>query len=316
MPSEQADVLSQVLTLIRLRGDHVFHGTLGRATEVFFPPGPASFLHVRAGDLSVAQADGQAVLARPLLTGLPGLIDERVGRALSAIHLEPERAWTVSALAETAMTRTGLPSRTSLLRAARRVEGELKAFDPYDGSCNRYAATWPDSGAHSTVHAKVFASSTEISRNMTIFDRLSQAGLQLPAPIAPLGSYRTVSISGNQVYVSGLGPFENGKPIVGIVGRDISLEAAQHAARLTMLMILSCVDQACGLDNIERCSLLTVYVRAEASFTQHPKVANGASDVLLTLFGQDRLPARSALGMYSLPMGIPVEIDSIFELKR
>ena len=100
-----------------------------------------------------------------------------------------------------------------------------------------------------------------------------------------------------------------------MVGRDLSLEQAQNAARLTMLMILACVDQACGLDNVERCSRLTVYVRAEQSFTQHPQVANGASDVLLTLFGQDKLPARSALGVHTLPMGIPVEIDSIFELK-
>lgn len=151
---------------------------------------------------------------------------------------------------------------------------------------------------------------------MAIFDRLSQAGLTLPPPIHPLGSYRTVSISGNQLYVSGLGPFEDGKPIVGIVGGDISLEKARDAARLTMLMILACIDQACGLDNIERCIQMTVYMRAEQSFTQHPQVANGASDVLLTLFGQDKLPARSALGVYTLPMGIPVEIESIFELKR
>ncbi|ALP67324.1 RidA family protein [Paraburkholderia caribensis] len=151
---------------------------------------------------------------------------------------------------------------------------------------------------------------------MNVSERLAQAGLELPPPIDPLGSYRTVSISGSQLYVSGLGPFEDGKPIVGIVGADVSLERAQHAARLTMLMILACVDQACGLDNVERCSRLTVYVRAEQSFTQHPQVANGASDVLLTLFGQDKLPARSALGAHTLPMGIPVEIDSIFELKR
>lgn len=65
-----------------------------------------------------------------------------------------------------------------------------------------------------------------------------------------------------------------------------------------------------------RCSRLTVYVRAGQSFTQHPQVANSASDLLLTLFGQDKLPARSALGVHTLPMGIPVEIDSIFELKR
>jgi len=150
---------------------------------------------------------------------------------------------------------------------------------------------------------------------MNVFERLAQAGLKLPSPIKPLGSYRTVSVSGSQLYVSGLGPFKDGKPIVGMVGRDMSLEQAQDAARLTMLMILACVDEACGLDNVGRCSRLTVYVRAEQSFTQHPQVANGASDLLLTLFGQDNLPARSALGVHSLPMGIPVEIDSIFELK-
>ncbi|MFL9936519.1 RidA family protein [Paraburkholderia sp. RL18-103-BIB-C] len=137
----------------------------------------------------------------------------------------------------------------------------------------------------------------------------------LPTPVNQLGSYRTVSVSGKQLYVSGLGPFENGKPIVGTVGVDVSLEDARHAARLTMLMILACVNQACGLDNIERCSRLTVYVRADQSFTQHPQVANGASDLLQAFFGADKLPARSALGVYTLPMGIPVEIDSIFELK-
>ena len=151
---------------------------------------------------------------------------------------------------------------------------------------------------------------------MNVSERLSQLGLKLPSPITPLGSYRTVSVSGNQVFVSGLGPIEDGKPVVGIVGDDVSLERAQQAARLTMLLILACVDDACGLDNIERCSRLTVYVRADASFLQHPQVADGASDLLLSLFGPEKLPARSALGVHTLPMGIPVEIDSVFELKR
>lgn len=150
---------------------------------------------------------------------------------------------------------------------------------------------------------------------MSIAERLQQLGIVLPAPINPLGSYRTVSVSGNQLHVSGLGPFENGKPLTGIVGDDISVEQGQYAARLTLLMILSCLEQACGLDNIERCTRLTVYVRATQSFTQHPTIANGASDVLQALFGADKLPARSALGVYSLPMGIAVEIDSIFEMK-
>ncbi|KVE77276.1 RidA family protein [Burkholderia vietnamiensis] len=144
--------------------------------------------------------------------------------------------------------------------------------------------------------------------------RLATLGLVLPQPIAPLGSYRTVSVTGNHALVSGLGPFENGAPVTGIVGEDMSIERAQACARLTMLMILACLDERCGLDRVRRCVRLTVYVRASPSFTQHPLVANGASDVLLDLFGADRLPARSAIGVHTLPMGIPVEIDSVFEL--
>jgi enamine deaminase RidA (YjgF/YER057c/UK114 family) len=150
---------------------------------------------------------------------------------------------------------------------------------------------------------------------MLLSDRLVQLGIQLPPPISPLGSYKTVSISGSQLYVSGLAAFENGRPIVGMVGQDIALDEAHHAARLSMLMILSCIAQAGVLDQVERCTRLTVYVRADPSFTQHPRIADGASDLMLTLFGPDKLPARSAIGVHTLPMGIPVEIDSIFELK-
>ena len=151
---------------------------------------------------------------------------------------------------------------------------------------------------------------------MKISEHLAQLGLELPVTILPLGSYKTVAVLGNQLYVSGLGPFENGKPIIGVVGADISVAEAKRAAQLTMLMILSCIHETHSLDNIERCIRLTVYVRAEQSFRQHPQIADGASDILLALFGEDKLPARSALGVHTLPMGIPVEIDSIFELKR
>jgi enamine deaminase RidA (YjgF/YER057c/UK114 family) len=147
-------------------------------------------------------------------------------------------------------------------------------------------------------------------------DTLKDLKLELPPPVSPLGSYQTVVTSGDQVFVSGLGPFRNGQPVVGVVGDDLSLSDAQEAARLTMLLILACVDDACGLEQIERCLRLTVYVRAVTSFIDHPRVANGASDLVLALFGADRLPARSALGVHTLPMGIPVEIDSIFQLKR
>ena len=150
---------------------------------------------------------------------------------------------------------------------------------------------------------------------MSILKRLAQLGIELCPPIKPLGSYRTISKSGNQLYVSGLGPFENGKPVVGRVGSDIPLAEAINAARLTMLMILACLHEEFNLDEVERCSRLTVYMRAIDSFTQHAQVANGASNVLLNLYGPEKLPARSAIGVHTLQLGIPLEIDSVFDLK-
>jgi enamine deaminase RidA (YjgF/YER057c/UK114 family) len=150
---------------------------------------------------------------------------------------------------------------------------------------------------------------------MNLVHHLEKLGFTLPAPIAPIGTYQTVSRLGTQLYVSGLGPFENGRPVTGIVGAEIDLNRAKHAALLTMMMILSCIEHSYGLDSVLRCARLTVYVRALPDFTEHPQVANGASDLLASLFGAENLPARSALGVSSLPMGIPVEIDSIFELK-
>jgi enamine deaminase RidA (YjgF/YER057c/UK114 family) len=144
-------------------------------------------------------------------------------------------------------------------------------------------------------------------------DRLKQLGFELPPPFPALGSYNLVTTAGDQVFVSGLGPIKNGEPVIGMVGDDMTLVEAQDAARMTMLLILASLEQSCGLDSIKRCLRLTVYVRSEASFKAHPKVADGASDLLRDLFGVDVLPARSAIGVSSLPMGIPVEIDSIFE---
>jgi enamine deaminase RidA (YjgF/YER057c/UK114 family) len=167
-------------------------------------------------------------------------------------------------------------------------------------------------GAHRSL---AFGKGAISDMDQRLQDTLNQLGLQLPPPLNPLGSYRTVVRSGDQLFVSGLGPFSDGKPITGRVGDEVSLAAARDAARLTLLLILACVEQECGLERIEQCLRLTVYVRAEPSFTQHPAVADGASDVLLALFGRDRLPARSAIGVHTLPMGIPVEIDSVFQLK-
>jgi enamine deaminase RidA (YjgF/YER057c/UK114 family) len=93
-------------------------------------------------------------------------------------------------------------------------------------------------------------------------ETLKHMGVQLPAPITPLGAYKTATRSGDLLFVSGLGPFKDGEPVVGLVGADLSIAQAQEAARLTMIQILACVDEACGLENVEQCLRLTVYVRA------------------------------------------------------
>ena len=150
---------------------------------------------------------------------------------------------------------------------------------------------------------------------MSRVETLRQLGFQLPKPFPAIGSYNVVTFAGEQVFVSGLGPIKDGKPIMGLVGDDMTLDEAQEAARMTMLLILASLEQACGLDRIARCLRLTIYVRAIASFQAHPKVADGASDLLRDVFGPAMLPARSAIGVHSLPMGIPVEIDSIFAMQ-
>lgn len=147
---------------------------------------------------------------------------------------------------------------------------------------------------------------------MTNVETLRKLGLQLPEPFPPIGSYNVVTSAGDLVFVSGMGPIKNGRPVMGLVGGGMTLGEAQDAARLTMLLILASLEQECGLDRIARCLRLTVYVRSIPSFQAHPKVADGASDLLRDIFGPDLLPARSSLGVHSLPMGIPVEIDSVF----
>jgi enamine deaminase RidA (YjgF/YER057c/UK114 family) len=149
-----------------------------------------------------------------------------------------------------------------------------------------------------------------------LLETLQRLRLTLPIPLTPLGSYQTVTRSGDQLIVSGLGPFKDGKPVAGVVGADLSIDDAKEAARLTMLLILACVEDAVGLENIEQCLRLTVYVRAEQSFTQHPLASDGASALLLAIFGRERLPARASLGVHTLPMGLALEIDSVFQLKR
>lgn len=148
--------------------------------------------------------------------------------------------------------------------------------------------------------------------------KLTQMGLELPEVSLPAAKYVPVVISGNQLIVSGQLPMQDGKPqYVGKVGQDISLEEAQACAKLCGLNILGHVKLALGGDfnRVERLVRLGVFVNAVDSYTDHPKVANGVSELMVELMGDAGQHARFAVGVSGLPFGVAVEVDATFALK-
>ncbi|HEX3755763.1 MAG TPA: RidA family protein [Rhizomicrobium sp.] len=153
---------------------------------------------------------------------------------------------------------------------------------------------------------------------MSIDARLKDLGIKLPAPPAPVASYVPYVISGNLVFISGQVPMQNGVPhFVGKLGETISLEDGQAAAQLCAINLLAQLKAACGgnLDRVVACIKLGVFVNATADYTRQPEVANGASDLLAAVFGEAGRHARAALGVGSLPRGVAVEVDAVFEIK-
>jgi enamine deaminase RidA (YjgF/YER057c/UK114 family) len=153
---------------------------------------------------------------------------------------------------------------------------------------------------------------------MTPEQRLIELGHELPAPNPAVGSYVGAVTVGNIVFVSGHGPYrEGGFVFRGKLGRDVDVPTGQAAAQLTILNLLASLKEEIGeLDRVRRVVKLLVLVNSDPEFGEQPKVANGASDLLLEVFGPERGPhARSAIGMGALPFGIPVEIEGIFEIE-
>jgi enamine deaminase RidA (YjgF/YER057c/UK114 family) len=146
--------------------------------------------------------------------------------------------------------------------------------------------------------------------------RLKELGIVLPTPPAPVASYVPTATSGNLVFVSGqITSTAEGLKYVGAVGKDMSVEDGKAAARLCAINVVAQVKAACGdLDRVKRCVKLTVFVNAAADFTQHPEVANGASDLLVEVFGESGKHARAALGAGSLPRGVACEVEALFEI--
>jgi enamine deaminase RidA (YjgF/YER057c/UK114 family) len=147
--------------------------------------------------------------------------------------------------------------------------------------------------------------------------QLRAAGFELPRPSKPVGIYASAVRVGNILIVSGHGPLKADRTLIrGRVGEDIDVDAAHVAARVTALNTLATVKQSVGsLDNVVRAVKVLGLVRAVPDFTQHPKVIDGFTEVLRIAFGNESLPARSAIGVASLPEGICVEVESIFEIR-
>jgi enamine deaminase RidA (YjgF/YER057c/UK114 family) len=143
-----------------------------------------------------------------------------------------------------------------------------------------------------------------------IEERLAELGIELPPVAAPVASYVPVRIAGELAYVSGQVPLEQGRPTTtGRLGAELAIEQGQAAARRCALQALAALREALGsLDRIRGIVRLDVFVASAPGFTDQPKVANGASDLLVEVLGEDGRHARAAVGVAELPLGVPVEV--------
>ena len=148
--------------------------------------------------------------------------------------------------------------------------------------------------------------------------RLAELGITLPVPAKPVANYVGWVRTGNLVFTAGQVSFKDGKiEYLGKVGKDYSLEEAQKAARLCALNVIAQIKEACDgdLDRVKRIVKLVGFVNAVPEFTDHPKVVNGASDVMVEVFGDKGKHARSAVGSGSLPVNVAVEVEAVAEIE-
>jgi enamine deaminase RidA (YjgF/YER057c/UK114 family) len=146
-----------------------------------------------------------------------------------------------------------------------------------------------------------------------IEDRLAELGIELPQPNAPVANYVPFVRLGEMIHISGQVSLDAAGGIRGVVGEDIDLETAQRAARLCGLSLLAQMKAACEghLGRVKRVVKLNGFVQAGPDFFEIPKVVNGASDLMVEVFGECGRHARSAVGVYRLPMNFAVEVDAV-----
>ena len=153
--------------------------------------------------------------------------------------------------------------------------------------------------------------------NMDYNKKLNQLKINLPKAADPVGSYVASKISGKMLFISGqISIDENGQLIKGKVGKELNTEEGYNAAQRCALSIVAQVKKACNddLSIIKSCIKLTGFVNSTDDFVEQPKVINGASDLIASIFGDAGMHTRAAVSTNSLPLGVAVEIDAIFEL--
>ena len=152
---------------------------------------------------------------------------------------------------------------------------------------------------------------------MNFEKKIQELKIQLPEAKPPVGSYVATKIVGNLLFISGqISIAENGELIKGKIGKDLSTEQGYDAAKRCGLSIVAQAKVACNgdLSKIKSCVKLTGFVNSTEDFTEQPKVINGASDLIATIFGDAGMHTRAAVSTNSLPLGVSVEVDAIFEL--
>lgn len=151
---------------------------------------------------------------------------------------------------------------------------------------------------------------------MTIDSRLAELGIELPTPAAPVAAYVPTVETNGLVHVSGQLPFRDGQLMAGRLGEDRDLAYGRLAAERCGVMLLAQLKRALGsLDRVERIVKLAVFVASAPDFTGQPKVADGASELMVAVFGDAGRHARSAVGVAALPFGAAVEIDAVVAVR-
>ena len=153
---------------------------------------------------------------------------------------------------------------------------------------------------------------------MNADENIKKLGINLPAAADPVGSYVATKIFGKQIYISGqISIDKSGSLIKGKLGKELSVEEGYEAAKRCALSIVSQTKNHLSgdLSRVKSCIKLTGFVNSADDFTEQPKVINGASDTIVKIFGDAGMHTRAAVSTNSLPLGVAVEVDAIFELK-